>query len=116
MIDICVDEAYAFDYYSILEIKFQKGAISNLILNQIQHKICSQLGKDLFEQILKSKEYKNLYEANLNTFIAVDKAKTNELTAKEVDETNFKRMIAKQKLQKKYFNNSLKEVKVGYNG
>jgi len=114
MIDICVDEAYAFDYYSILEIKFQKGAISNSLLDLLNKKISAQIGNNLFDTIINSLEYKNLYDANMNTFIAVEKAKTNELTAKEVDITNYKRMIAKQELQKKYFTNPLKEIKIGY--
>lgn len=115
MIDICVDEAYAFDYYSILEIKFQKDAISNALLETLNNKISTQIGNKLFDIIINSLEYKNLYDANMNTFIAVEKAKTNEFTAKEVDIINYKRMIAKQELQKKYFTNPLKEVKIGYN-
>lgn len=114
MIDICVDEAYAFDYYAIMELKFHKGAIPKFLLKKIEYKITKQLGVELFQTIIESLEYKNLYEANVNTFDAVDKAKTNQVTAQEVDRTNYERMLAKKELQSKFFKNALLEQKIGY--
>lgn len=114
MIDICVDEAYAFDYYAIMELKFHKGAIPEFLLKKIEYKITKQLGVELFQTIIESPEYKNLYEANVNTFDAVDKAKTNQVTAQEVDRTNYERMLAKKALQSKFFENVLLEQKIGY--
>ena len=96
MIDISVDEAYEFDYYAIMELKFHKGAIPELLLKKIEYNITKQLGTELFQTILESSEYKKLYEANVNTFDAVDKAKTNQVTAQEVDRTNYERMLAKK--------------------
>ena len=49
------------------------------------------------------------------TFNAVDKAKNNEVTAQHVDYCNFQRHTAKQNFQKKFFNNDLSELKMGYN-
>lgn len=114
MIDICVDEAYAFDYYAIMELKFQKGAIPEFLLKKIEYKITKQLGVELFQTIIESSEYKKLYETNSNTFDAVDKAKTNQVTAQEVDRTNYERMMAKKALQSKFFENVLSEQKIGY--
>ena len=114
MIDISVDEAYAFDYYAIMELKCHKGAIPELLLKKIEYNITKQLGTELFQTILESSEYKKLYEANVNTFDAVDKAKTNQVTAQEVDRTNYERMLAKKALQSKFFENALSEQKIGY--
>jgi hypothetical protein len=114
MIDICVDEAYAFDYYAIMELKFHKGAIPELLLKNLKYKITKQIGLELFKTIMTSDEYKKLYAANSHTFDAVDKAKTNQLTAQEVDKTNYERMLAKKTLQNKFFKNKLSEKKIGY--
>jgi hypothetical protein len=48
------------------------------------------------------------------TFDAVDKAKTNEVTAQHVDYCNYQRHTAKQNFQNKFFNSDLSEVKIGY--
>ena len=53
---------------------------------------------------------------NINrlTFEAVNKAKNNEVTAKEVDYCNYQRHIAKINFQKKFFSCDVNEVKIGY--
>jgi hypothetical protein len=114
MIDICVDEAYAFDYYSIFHLKYNENYIPKSSIEIISKKIIDQIGNNLFIEIINSQEYKNLYEANKKTFDAVDKAKTNQVTAKYVDRCNYGRMIAKKDLQKKFFNTELIEKKIGY--
>jgi hypothetical protein len=65
--------------------------------------------------MVNSEEYKNMIEANKLTFDAVDKAKNNEVTAQYVDYCNYQRHTAKQNFQKKFFNNNLSEIKIGYN-
>ena len=64
--------------------------------------------------MMHSKEYENMIKANELTFDAVDKAKNNEVTAQCVDYCNYKRYIAKQDFQKKFFDCELKEQKLGY--
>jgi hypothetical protein len=114
MIDICVDEAYAFDYYSIFHLKYDENHIPKSSIEIISKKITEQIGSTLFTEIINSQEYKNLYEANKKTFDAVDKAKTNQVTAQYVDQCNYGRMIAKKDLQKRFFNTELIEKKIGY--
>ena len=48
------------------------------------------------------------------TFEAVNKAKNNEITAKDVDYCNYQRHIAKINFQKKFFSCDINEVKIGY--
>lgn len=114
MIKISVDEAYAFDYMSILEIKLEKNYNVETIINTIKNELINQLGFKQFNEIIISEEYINLKFSNKNTFDAVDKAKTDDILASFVDRCNYERIICKKKLQDKFFNNTLSEVKIGY--
>lgn len=103
MINLKVDESYAFDYLSILEVKKNKtnsgienwSFCFNFLKNQIE--------ENLFNQIINSNEYKDMINANLNTFDAVEKARYGLISAKEVDDWNMKRYEAKVKFQNKFF-------------
>jgi hypothetical protein len=114
MIKITVDEAYAFDYYSILELKNQNGTRIDHLINLIKSDLIEQIGMEKFNLIIESEEYLRLYTSNKKTFEAVDKAKTDEVLASYVDECNYIRMIYKRELQNKFFSGSLSEIKLGY--
>lgn len=114
MIKITVDEAYAFDYYSILHLKYDNGYLPPEILQIAKNDLTDSLGEDLVTKILDSNEYNDVYEANKLTFDAVDKAKDDSVPASYVDKCNYKRMLAKKGLQSKFFNTNLSEIKIGY--
>jgi hypothetical protein len=114
MIKLTVDEAYAFDYYSILELKFKNSFISEDILNITKNDLINDLGEILVNEILNSNEYKNLLESNQITFNAVDKAKEDLVAASYVDKCNYNRMLSKKALQNKFFTTKLSETKIGY--
>jgi hypothetical protein len=103
MLNLKVDEAYAFDYLSILEIK--KNKTKNNFNNWINcfNDLKNQLDHQLFDEIIKSEEYKCMIAANSNTFDAVEKARYGQISAKEVDDYNMKRYKVKIKLQNKFF-------------
>jgi hypothetical protein len=111
MINLIVDEAYAFDYLSILEIK------KNLNISNAENwrncfiSIQNQIGIDLMNLIINSQEYKKMIQANQITFDAVEKARYGSITAKEVDEANMLRHKRKIELQAKFFKKSLLEQK-----
>lgn len=111
MINLKVDEAYAFDYLSILHIKkdLNESCKENWI--NCYYYIESQLGADRMKDIIYSQEYFNLIEANILTFKLVDKAKKNLVKAKEVQQANDLRYKRKLELQSKFFNNKLIESK-----
>ena len=115
MIKITVDEAYSFDFYSILELKHSNGYISQNSLDQTREDLYNGIGIELTHKILRSTEYEDLKHANLLTFEAVDKAKTDEVTASYVDKCNYERMLAKKNLQASFFYSELSETKIGYN-
>jgi hypothetical protein len=114
MLKITVDEAYAFDYYSILKLKRENGSDIDQVIDLIKYDIINYIGEIKFNLIINSKEYENLYLSNKNTFDAVDKAKTDQVLASHVDRCNYLRMIHKKELQSKFFSNDLSEVKLGY--
>jgi hypothetical protein len=113
MINLLVDEAYAFDYLSILEIKSNKNG-DKIVYNHCKENITSQVGLYQFLEIESSKEYKELLEANLNTFNLVDAVKSNPCLGTEVDKSNYERFLKKQALQKKFFDSIGSEIKIGY--
>jgi hypothetical protein len=114
MIKLTVDEAYAFDYYSILSLKNSNGFLSLDVLQTVKKDLEESLGEDLVKNILNSQEYESLLNANKLTFDAVDKAKEDLVKASYVDKCNYERMLAKKSLQNKFFNTDLSEVKIGY--
>ena len=113
MIFLMVDEAYAFDYLSILEIKKDFSKESFFLWQECIVDLKKQFSEARWSQLLSSKEYANILEANKKTFDAVEKAKNNKVTAQYVDRCNYQRYLAKQNFQKKFFG-SVSEVKIGY--
>lgn len=114
MITLLVDEAYAFDYLSILEVKKQRSFLSNDVWYKCHTHLQNQFDQEKWSAMINSDEYKNMIKANELTFDAVDKAKNNEVTAQHVDYCNYRRHIAKQNFQNKFFRSDLSEIKIGY--
>jgi len=107
MITINVDEGYAYDYLSILEVKYRKklkNSEDNFTLC-FRH-MSKQLGEQFHNKIYHSPEYNNLFLTNSETFDAVEKARYGTITAKEVDDLNMKRYYCKITLQNKFFPNT----------
>lgn len=119
MITIQIQENEAFDRLSILEVKslnlppLKQQKIKEQI-EELQHTISEHIGLKLSQEIYHSPEYKMLFEINKKLFLYVDKAKNNDVTVKQVGDEVYNRHLAKASLQKKYFNDEIKEVKVGY--
>lgn len=114
MINLVVDEAYAFDYLSILEVKKNKSSFSNNAWSICYNNLKNQFNSQKWQLMMSSEEYQNMIKANELTFDAVNKAKTNNVTAQHVDYCNYQRHLAKQDFQKKFFNTNLNEEKFGY--
>jgi len=111
MIDLLVDEAYAFDYLSILHIKKNINLQSEQNWKDCFLYIENQIGENKMSDIIHSKEYQEMIQANQITFNAVEKARYGSITAKEVDEANMLRYNKKLNLQNKFFNSKIKEIK-----
>ena len=116
MIKISVDEAYVFDMLSIFDVKIKKLSGEKLVItlekfSDMVEEIIEQIGKEKFDQIYSSIEYKELVQANQNIFDLVDESQKIEGMAKVTDDANFTRHLKKISLQKTHFNNDLTEVK-----
>jgi hypothetical protein len=117
MISLLVDESYAFDYLSILEMKSKLDPDNDIKkdnFNRCLNFLKCQMKDELFFSVLSSLEYQACYNANWDTFKAVDKAKADKVAASFVDRCNYQRHLAKQNLQKKFFGTTLNEIKIGY--
>jgi hypothetical protein len=112
-INLEVDIAYAIDFLSILEVKLSKlnDKISLNNFNDQKRFLSDQMDFNLFNQILNSEEYENLYETNKRIWESIDLIKTGNITAKHVDDLNYQRWILKNKLQSKFFNHTTSEQK-----
>lgn len=120
-----------FDELSIINVKINiKDGLTKdkSILNfkNLEHEIKDQIGGKLFDEIIISNEYKELYQLNKKIFDYIDdlreKSKKEFMEYKdlallgiEIDELNTARFISKNNLQKKYFGSEIKEIKIGYN-
>lgn len=103
MIRISLTEAFVYDILAITEVKTKKGVCTFRDYHQQSKEISEEVGKKLHEDILRSDEYRKLYEANELTFEAVDKAKVDEVKASVVHNLNNERFLAKKALQQKFF-------------
>jgi len=122
MILLPVDESYFFDYFSILEIKFDKNhndlVLSSQLLDSINiNKVYlnSQISEYKTQEILNSEEYNNLKNINQELFNLIDECKIQFISSVEIDKLNYKRWEAKKILQERFFkNNPITEQKIGY--
>lgn len=111
MINLSVDEAYAFDYLSILHVKKEINPNSTDNWDKCYDYIQGQISEELMDKIMNSKEYFNMIDANRITFNAVEQARYGSITAKQVDEANMLRYKRKLEFQAEFFNNKLTEIK-----
>lgn len=115
MLLLKVDEAYAFDYLSILFVKKELSDKNKENWNLCYEYLKEQINNEnLWNKIINSQEFKEMINANMITFDAVAKAKNNEVSAQYVDKCNYLRHTAKENFQKIFFNSDLLEQKFGY--
>lgn len=111
-ITLIVDAAFGMDYYGILIVKNQKKIINYSSVEDCRNVLIAQLGMKRFQEIVASKEFKEVCDVNSLTFDSVEKADKGEMTAQEVHQINKLRYRAKQALQKKFFGGEMKiEIK-----
>lgn len=103
MMYLMTDEGFAFDYLAILQVKMFKLGGTDVHIERCKASFQSQIGLIKFREVYHSPEYQELYNANMETFDAVEKARYGEISAKEVDDCNMRRYNAKVSLRKKFF-------------
>lgn len=113
MITLPVDEAYAFDFLSVIDVKRKKSARDQTTFKDLCVEIESQIGKDLFKKILESKIYAEMVKVNQNIYDMIDMIRDDivEMDAKVIDDANNERYRLKKKLQDEFFMSGLVETK-----
>lgn len=120
MIELPVDESYAFDFLSILEVKLDKSTANNCAdlqkkCNFYANNLQEQIGDDLFKAIQNSAIYKELKQCNKHLFETIDNCKVYGISARTIDKLNYLRFQLKTKLQKEFFiDRKMTETKLGY--
>ena len=103
MINLLVDEAYAFDYLAILKVK------NSNVYDKVFHHLSQQIQN--INVIIESDEFQQMIKVNRQVFDAVEQVKYGNITAEELNKVNLGRFLAKQQLQKKFFETMLTEFK-----
>lgn len=113
MINLLVDEAYAFDFISVLDIKKNNSEKDQKNFDITCEYIKSQIGEQLFKNIINSQTYNEMVEANKIIYNLIDDIRIHHVNmdAKIVDDANNQRFFLKKKLQEKFFNDNLTESK-----
>lgn len=118
MIKLFLDEAYCFDYLSILETKYIKTNEQNKEIcgsrDACVIDIINQIGSDLYDKVINSPEYKELFNTNYKLFSVIDLAKKGGIDALQIDKLNYNRYQIKKKIQEKFFGTIVREIKLGY--
>lgn len=121
MIKCSLDEAAWFDILSIHEVKIENSKDPELLAKNIdnfdnlKNEISGHIGRELFNSILLSEEYKNLVMTNSFIFEMVDDVKRiDNPFAARMDGLNYERYLNKKSLTDKFFGGNIKEVKLGY--
>jgi len=114
MINIKVDEAYAFDMLSVLDIKKKNSPKDQCNFDTMSCDIEIQIGSKLFKQILNSNVYSQMITVNQIIYDLIDAIRKGNLhlDARVIDDANTDRFKIKQKLQSEFFLNELVENKI----
>lgn len=112
-----VPVGYHFDLLSIHGVKHDKTGIPEALedYKQCCADLRNQIGDEMFENMLHSNEYLELYEANSYLFDLVDAIKTDKSIGQALDAQVYVRWQKKKVLQEKFYPESkYSEIKVGY--
>lgn len=114
------DAAFVYDFLSISQVKFEKNKNDENACKTFQvlnEDIASQIGYEQHDKIIDSEEYLNLLKINKEIYEKIDQLKSIGEKAGDaiyIDIKNYQRWIAKNNLQKVWFNQQLTEQKFGY--
>lgn len=120
MVPLLVEEVVMFDVLAVLEIKIlncQDPTIKYKLKEQkleLQKQISLNIGREKAVWLYTTEEYRKLFNANLVIFNAIELAKQDKITAKQLDNLNYQRYLAKKGFQEKHFKNKIEEIKLGY--
>ena len=118
MVTVTIDEAYAFDMLSILQVKLNESIdeTKRISIEQnyriLSNDLQKQIGADKFQSVIKSHLYNELIIKNKEIFDLVDITKLMVGPPQDLWKENYNRYLAKQALQKEFFENEILETKL----
>lgn len=118
MIKIEIPEAEAFDRINILTVKINQSVGPNHENLKEQYKslvleMKEQIDGKLFDKILESNEWRNLYNKNAEIFKLVDESQKIRMgLAYDTYNANLDRFNWKNKIQEVFFGGKVKEIKI----
>lgn len=107
MLTIPVDEGYGYDFLAILQVKHEKGVLDKATFDHCSNHLREQIGPGGHKIILESPEYAECVRVNAVTFDKVEDAREDRVPASVVWNRNDDRYVAKLRLQKRFFPDSL---------
>lgn len=119
-INIQISLEESLDRLAIITIKYNitndpklKEKLSAQLLD-LEMRIAKAIGYKKYQELMKSKEYSELFEANQSVFDGVDRSETRDekFLAYDLNELNKKRTAAKRNISLKYCNEESQEVKI----
>lgn len=112
MITIRVDEAYAFDFLSILDVKRFYISSVQILYEDYYSEIQDQVDQSVFLNVINSLEYQELVCVNRKIYDTLELLRKGVSTeASVIDNLNTKRYELKTSIQHKYFNSAVSEQK-----
>jgi len=112
MVNLLVDEAYAFDFLAILEIKKDNTLGDFINYENCLNSIREQIGFEKFYEVIKSQHYLNLVETNQLVYDYIEQIRNGvQIDGKVVDDANMLRYYHKRALQSEVFLSALAEKK-----
>lgn len=118
MVTVLIDEAYAFDMLSILQVKLNESIDEEKRISIrknyeiLSNDLINQMGIEKFNSVVESNLYFELVAKNKEIFDLVDITKMIIGPPHDLWQENYNRYLAKQALQKEFFDNEILEKKL----
>jgi hypothetical protein len=117
MLNLPVDEAYAFDYLAILLVKGAHGLDTQHEHEGCRRQLAHQMEWRQFAGVCASEEFHALVRVNEALYQACERLRSGHpVTTAEMDRLNLQRWEAKQLLQRLWFASPLQELKTAVAG
>lgn len=111
-VQIIIDLGEAIDRLTILLLKVKENKKIEPQVQTLINSIKKTIGVEKYLKVISSAEHADLARCNRELWRIMEKAKEDKELAGEIDAMNFTRFKCKQKIQQKFTNKKLEEVKI----
>lgn len=111
-ISIKIDLGEAMDRLSILLLKSKEKKELKKVIDKLSQAIIEIVGHKKFSKIILSEEFTDLLKTNRHIWGLMEQAKKDNNLAGQIEKSNYQRFLCKQKVQKKFDDGELEEIKI----